>query len=90
MSEQNMFNYLLPESTKKLDIKNNFNLSNTADRQTILRNPQEFNMFDDLLPQSSKLLAREKIYARDSEHELGVGEAFFLGLKDTYRGVKHL
>ena len=62
MSEQNMFNYLLPESAKKLDIKNTFNLSNTADKQTILRNPQEFNMFDDLIPQSSKSLANEKLY----------------------------
>ena len=90
MSEQNMFNYLLPESAKKLNIKNTFNLSNTADKQTILRNPQEFNMFDDLIPQSSKSLANEKLYERYSQHELGVGEAFFLGLKDTYRGVKQM
>ena len=36
------------------------------------------------------IFANEKLYERYSQHELGVGEAFFLGLKDTYRGVKQM
>ena len=90
MSEANMFNYLLPSSTQKLNLQNTFNITNKSDPQTILRNPQEFNMFDDLIPQSSRSFAGEKIYERTKDHELGVGEAFFLGLKDTYRGVKQM
>ena len=34
--------------------------------------------------------SEQKIYERSRDHELGVGEAFFLGLKDTYRGVKQM
>ena len=33
-----MFDYLLPESTKKLNVKNTFNISNTPDKQIILKN----------------------------------------------------
>ena len=85
-----MFDYLLPESTKKLNVKNTFNISNTPDKQIILKNPKKYNMFDDLIPESTRESADQRIYIRDKDHELGVGEAFFLGLKDTYRGVKQM
>ena len=81
---------LLPESTRKLNVENTFNISDTPDKQIILKNPEKYNMFDDLLPESTRKLAGEKIYERTRDHELGVGEAFFLGLKDTYRGVKQM
>ena len=85
-----LFDNLLPESTRKLNVENTFNISDKPDRQIILRNPEKYNMFDDLIPESTRKFAGEKIYERTKDHELGVGEAFFLGLKDTYRGVKQM
>lgn len=72
-----LFDNLLPESTRKLNVENTFNISDKPDRQIILRNPEKYNMFDDLIPESTRKFAGEKIYERTKDHELGVGEAFF-------------
>ena len=85
-----LFDSLLPESTRKLNVQNTFNISDNPDKQIILKNPSKYNMFDDMLSDSTKNFSEQKIYERSKDHELGVGEAFFLGLKDTYRGVKQM
>ena len=88
----NMFDHLLPESTRKLKVSNTFNISDTPDRQSVFKNIEGSNMFDHLLPESTKNLNfdNHKIYERSSDHELDAGDAFWLGLKDTYRGVKQM
>ena len=85
-----LFDNLLPESTRKLNVQNTFNISDSPDKQIILKNPSKYNMFDDMLLDSTRDFSAQKIYERSRDHELGVGEAFFLGLKDTYRGVKQM
>ena len=85
-----LFDNLLPESTKKINVENTFNISDNPDKQIILKNPSKYNMFDDMLFDTTKDFSAQKIYERSKDHELDVGEAFFLGLKDTYRGVKQM
>ena len=88
MADYNLFDNVLSESTRNTNVTNSFDISNSPDKQIILREPNKYNMFDDLLGDSTKRIASEEIYKRTKDHELGLSEAFFLGLKDTYRGVK--
>ena len=90
MANYNLFDNVLSESSRNTNVKNSFDISNSPDKQLILREPNKYNMFDDLLGDSTKSIAAEEIYKRTKDHELGLGEAFFLGLKDTYRGVKQM
>ena len=90
MANYNMFDNLLSPSSRSVDSKNTFDISNSPDKQLILREPNKYNMFDDLLDDSTRSIASEEIYKRTKDHELGLSEAFFLGLKDTYRGVKQM
>jgi len=90
MANYNLFDNVLSESTRNTNVTNSFDISNSPDKQIILREPNKYNMFDDLLGDSTKRIASEEIYKRTKDHELGLSEAFFLGLKDTYRGVKQM
>ena len=78
MANYNMFDNLLSPSSRSVDSKNTFDISNSPDKQLILREPNKYNMFDDLLDDSTRSIASEEIYKRTKDHELGLSEAFFL------------
>jgi len=79
----NQFNDLLPEEERDLPVKNEFKLSDTPDDKYELKDK---GLFDDLLPENEQEKSLTKLYT-DPDTEFGVGDAFVLGLTDTFRGV---
>jgi len=79
----NIFNDLLPEEERDVPTKNEFKLSDTPDDKYELK---EKGLFDDLLPEDEQEKSLTKLYT-NPDTEFGVGDAFVLGLTDTFRGV---
>ena len=78
-----IFSDLLPEEERNLPVKNEFKLSDTPDDKYELKDK---GLFDDLLPENEQEKSLTKLYT-DPDTEFGIGDAFVLGLTDTFRGV---
>jgi hypothetical protein len=79
----NMFSDLLSEEERDEPIKNEFKFSDTPDEKYQLN---ESGLFQDLLPEEEQDKSLTKLYT-NPDTEFGVGDAFLLGLTDTFRGV---
>jgi len=79
----NIFIDLLPEEERDEPIKNEFKFSDTPDEKYQLN---ESGLFQDLLPEEEQDKSLTKLYT-NPDTEFGVGDAFLLGLTDTFRGV---